>query len=88
MITSLAIPPLGCGNGQLEWRAVGPLIYRYVKQMDIPVEMYAPYGTPPKELTVEFLYQAAPAGNHRSMRTGSIPHKSGMGCSRGNSAQD
>ena len=28
-ITSLAVPPLGCGNGQLEWRAVGPLFYRY-----------------------------------------------------------
>jgi O-acetyl-ADP-ribose deacetylase (regulator of RNase III)/uncharacterized protein YwgA len=57
-ITSLAIPPLGCGNGQLEWRAVGPLIYRYAKQMDIPVELYAPYGTPSRELTVEFLAQA------------------------------
>jgi O-acetyl-ADP-ribose deacetylase (regulator of RNase III)/uncharacterized protein YwgA len=57
-ITSLAIPPLGCGNGQLEWRAVGPLIYRYAKQMDIPVELYAPYGTSSRELTVEFLAQA------------------------------
>jgi O-acetyl-ADP-ribose deacetylase (regulator of RNase III) len=57
-ITSLAIAPLGCGNGQLEWRAVGPLIYRYAKQMDIPVELYAPYGTPSRELTVEFLAQA------------------------------
>jgi O-acetyl-ADP-ribose deacetylase (regulator of RNase III)/uncharacterized protein YwgA len=57
-ITSLAIPPLGCGNGQLEWRAVGPLIYRYAKQMDIPVELYAPYGTPSRELTVKFLAQA------------------------------
>lgn len=56
-ITSIAIPPLGCGNGQLEWKAVGPLIYRYAKQMDIPVEMYAPYGTPPKELAIEFLKQ-------------------------------
>ena len=54
-IQSLAIPPLGCGNGQLDWKAVGPLIYRYVKQMAIPVEMYAPYGTPAKELTVEYL---------------------------------
>ncbi len=54
-ITSLAIPPLGCGNGQLEWRMVGPLIYKYVKQLDIPVEIYAPYGVNPKELTVEFL---------------------------------
>jgi O-acetyl-ADP-ribose deacetylase (regulator of RNase III)/uncharacterized protein YwgA len=58
-VTSLAIPPLGCGNGQLEWRAVGPLIYRYASQMDIPVELYAPYGTPPKELTVSFLSQSS-----------------------------
>jgi O-acetyl-ADP-ribose deacetylase (regulator of RNase III)/uncharacterized protein YwgA len=56
-ITSIAIPPLGCGNGQLEWRAVGPLIYGYAKQMDIAVEMYAPYGIPPKELTIKFLKQ-------------------------------
>lgn len=54
-VKSLALPPLGCGNGQLEWRAVGPLIYRYVKQMGIPAEMYAPYGTKPQELTLEFL---------------------------------
>jgi O-acetyl-ADP-ribose deacetylase (regulator of RNase III)/uncharacterized protein YwgA len=58
-ITSLAIPPLGCGNGQLEWRVVGPLIYRSVKNLGIPVEMYAPYGTHPKELAVEFLAQDA-----------------------------
>ena len=50
-ITSLAIPSLGCGNGQLEWHVVGPLIYRYLQQIDIPVEMYAPYGTPARELT-------------------------------------
>lgn len=56
-VTSLAIPPLGCGNGQLEWRTVGPLIYSYVRQMDIPVEIYAPYGTPPQQLTVDFLSQ-------------------------------
>ena len=58
-VTSLAIPPLGCGNGQLEWRAVGPLIYRYASQMEIPIELYAPYGTPPRELTVEFLSQTS-----------------------------
>jgi len=54
-ITSIAIPPLGCGNGQLEWKVVGPLIYSRTKQMDIPVEIYAPYGTNPSELTVSFL---------------------------------
>ena len=68
-ITSLAIPPLGCGNGQLEWRAVGPLIYRYANQMDIPVEMYAPYGTPSKELTIEYLEQGELTGNQRSSGT-------------------
>jgi len=54
-VTSIAIPPLGCGNGQLEWSVVGPLIYKLVKQMDIPVEIYAPYRTNPAELTVAFL---------------------------------
>ena len=68
-ITSLAIPPLGCGNGQLEWKAVGPLIYRYASQMDIPVELYAPYGTPPRELTIEFLSQTSPAAHHKNGRT-------------------
>jgi len=68
-ITSLAIPPLGCGNGQLEWKAVGPLIYRYASQMDIPVELYAPYGTPPRELTTEFLSQTSPAAHHKNGRT-------------------
>jgi uncharacterized protein YwgA len=54
-ITSIAIPPLGCGNGQLEWKVVGPLIYEYAQKMDIPVEIYAPYGTNPSELTESFL---------------------------------
>jgi O-acetyl-ADP-ribose deacetylase (regulator of RNase III)/uncharacterized protein YwgA len=56
-ITSLAIPPLGCGNGQLLWTSVGPLIYRYVRDLRIPVEMYAPYGTPPAQLATNFLEQ-------------------------------
>ncbi|HZE73010.1 MAG TPA: macro domain-containing protein [Pyrinomonadaceae bacterium] len=56
-ITSLAIPPLGCGNGQLEWKTVGPLIYRYACQMDIPIELYAPYGIPPREMSIDFLSQ-------------------------------
>lgn len=54
-ITSIAVPPLGCGNGQLEWRVVGPTLYRYLRQMDIPVELYAPGGTPQDELNPGFL---------------------------------
>ncbi len=54
-IESLAVPPLGCGQGQLEWRVVGPTLYRYLSKLDIPVELYAPYGTPHEELRVDFL---------------------------------
>jgi O-acetyl-ADP-ribose deacetylase (regulator of RNase III)/uncharacterized protein YwgA len=64
-VSSLAIPPLGCGNGQLEWKTVGPLIYRYARQMDIPVELYAPFGTPPRELTIDFLSQEPTATPQR-----------------------
>jgi len=54
-ITSLAVPPLGCGHGQLEWRVVGPTLYRHLKQLDIPVELLAPFGTPHEELRPAFL---------------------------------
>ena len=56
-ITSLAVPPLGCGQGQLEWKIVGPTLYRFLNQLDIPVELYAPHGTPHEKLQPEFLDQ-------------------------------
>jgi O-acetyl-ADP-ribose deacetylase (regulator of RNase III) len=58
-ITSIAMPPLGCGNGGLEWSEVGPLIYRKLHDRPVDVELYAPYGTPKSELADEFL--AAPS---------------------------
>ncbi|MEW6087053.1 MAG: macro domain-containing protein [bacterium] len=54
-VESIAIPPLGCGNGQLLWESVGPLIYKYVSKWDIPVKLYAPYGTPALQLKIDFL---------------------------------
>jgi O-acetyl-ADP-ribose deacetylase (regulator of RNase III)/uncharacterized protein YwgA len=54
-VTSLALPPLGCGNGGLEWSEVGPLIYAKLQELPINIEVYAPYGTPKSELTIEFL---------------------------------
>jgi uncharacterized protein YwgA/O-acetyl-ADP-ribose deacetylase (regulator of RNase III) len=56
-ITSLAVPALGCSNGQLEWRVVGPTLYRYLSRLDIPVELFAPYGTPEEEIETSFLAQ-------------------------------
>lgn len=44
-VRSIAVPPLGCGNGQLEWRVVGPVLLRHLQRLDIPVELYAPHGS-------------------------------------------
>lgn len=54
-ITSLAMPALGCGNGGLEWRVVGPVIVEHVHELHIPVEVYAPPGTPAEQLGSDFL---------------------------------
>src|SRR5260221_7780621 len=54
-IQSAAFPPLGCGNGGLEWAEVGPLMYRKLRQLPIEIEVYAPYGTPKSELMPEYL---------------------------------
>lgn len=43
-ITSLAVPPLGCGNGGLSWETqVQPLVQRYLFPLDIPIEIYTPF---------------------------------------------
>jgi O-acetyl-ADP-ribose deacetylase (regulator of RNase III)/uncharacterized protein YwgA len=62
-IESLAVPPLGCGEGQLEWRVVGPTLYRHLSQLAVPVELYAPFGTSHAELQPEFLEAGASGSN-------------------------
>ena len=54
-ITSLAVPPLGCGQGQLDWRVVGPTLYAYLDRLDIPVELYAPHEVPLEQTLPAFL---------------------------------
>lgn len=54
-ITSVAFPPLGCGNGGLSWDSIGPAMYKALKDLPIEVEIYAPYGTPKEKLTEAFL---------------------------------
>ena len=61
-ITSIALPPLGCGNGGLDWAEVGPLIYQKLHAQPVDVEVYAPYGTPGNQLTTEFLAAATQKG--------------------------
>jgi uncharacterized protein YwgA len=60
-IESLAVPPLGCGQGQLDWSVVGPTLYRHLTRLDIPVALYAPHGTPHEELQPEYLGEPRPA---------------------------
>jgi len=52
-ISSIAIPPLGCGNGGLNWDEVRPLIEEAMAQVpNVRALVYEPAGTPPAEQMV------------------------------------
>jgi O-acetyl-ADP-ribose deacetylase (regulator of RNase III) len=49
-IRSIAIPPLGCGNGGLKWADVSPLIEAaFAKLPDVRVIVFEPHGAPRAE---------------------------------------
>lgn len=56
-IKSIAIPALGCGLGKLQWKDVGPLLCKYLSQLNIPVWIYLPteMKLSPELLSKEFL---------------------------------
>jgi O-acetyl-ADP-ribose deacetylase (regulator of RNase III) len=41
-IKTLALPALGCGLGNLEWKEVGPLLCSYLSALKIPAYIYLP----------------------------------------------
>lgn len=46
-IKSIAVPPLGCGNGGLDWADVKPLIEKvFAEASDVDVRLYPPEGAP------------------------------------------
>lgn len=45
-VKSIAVPPLGCGNGGLEWADVQPLMAEYLSGLDVAVSIYPPNGAP------------------------------------------
>ena len=42
-ITSLALPPLGCGLGGLQWNDVYSMMLDYLKPLEIDIDIYQPY---------------------------------------------
>lgn len=52
-ITSIAVPPLGCGNGGLNWDDVRPLIEAALGDLDgVDVAVYPPDGAPAADTMV------------------------------------
>ena len=45
-ISSIALPPLGCGHGGLDWGEVRSLIKERLGDLDVVVHLYAPEGAP------------------------------------------
>lgn len=45
-IESIALPPLGCGNGGLLWSEVEPLIREKLSDLEVRIELFAPGATP------------------------------------------
>jgi len=46
-IRSIAIPPLGCGMGGLDWRVIRPMIEKaFAEADDVQVLLYPPHGAP------------------------------------------
>ena len=56
-IESIALPALGCGLGALNWKDVGPLMCKYLNQMNIQSCIYLPVEkqTPSNQLEPQFL---------------------------------
>ena len=53
-ISSIAIPPLGCGNGGLDWTIVKPLILKAAEEIpDVRVVLFEPEGAPKPDQMVE-----------------------------------
>ena len=54
-IESMAIPALGCGNGGLDWKQVGPLMYQELEKTTMHCRIYAPLNIDDSEMSREYL---------------------------------
>jgi O-acetyl-ADP-ribose deacetylase (regulator of RNase III) len=61
-ITSISFPPLGCGNGNLDWEEVKPLMESYLKDLPIQVYVHERYVAP--DFIPEHLEKVPPAADY------------------------
>lgn len=66
-IKSIAIPPLGCGQGGLNWSLVKPLIISALKDLDIEVVLYEPSDKVKKDLKKQTDSSASKLTDSRAM---------------------
>lgn len=66
-IQSIAIPPLGCGQGGLNWSLVKPLIISALKDLDIEVVLYEPSDKVKKDLKKQTDSSASKLTDSRAM---------------------
>ena len=82
-IMSIAIPPLGCGNGGLDWEAVKPRIEAaFVDLPDIDVRVYAP-GKPPAAEDMPIASAKPELTRHRAAFIALLARYMRQGVSRG-----
>lgn len=58
-ISSISFPPLGCGNGNLNWSDVRPVMERYLSNLEIPVYVHD------RQVSAEFVPEHKLDGVHR-----------------------
>lgn len=66
-IKSIAIPPLGCGHGGLNWSDVKPLIVAAMKDLDIDVTLYEPSNKIKQDLKKQTVLSASSLTQSRAM---------------------
>ena len=77
-IKSIAVPPLGCGSGGLDWADVLPSILTRLDELDAEVWIYPPGSTPNAgQMVVATEAAGAHARQGRADRDGRSVHRSG-----------
>ncbi len=78
-IRSIALPPLGCGNGGLDWRIVKPLIEEILHDLPVSILVYEPSATVKTILAAEHNKTPAKLTAPRAMMLSLLYHYRSLG---------